>query len=371
MKERPILFSAPMVRAILDGAKTQTRRVVKLPRDHVWGDDYPGQIVVNGHGHFHGRSFPVDELRCPYGLPAPLTLQLIPSTGGVYSAGNDGRIYRGGQPLKPWRGGYEQQYEMVSAGEQRKAYVHRLVCEAFYGPAPEELPEVRHLDGDSLNNHPENLDWGTKEQNAADRSAHGRASREAHPAGKLTEAAVAEIHALRNSMTRPAMAAKFGVSKGTVDDVLDGRTWVTRSAPPPNLPRYQRAPGDRLWVRETWMDCRNIDGAISDSMYRATFGNTPEGGQWRPSIHMPRWASRILLEIVSVRVERLQDITEADALSEGIVPFAEGFALPDGAHYHGVDPRVCFFSLWEAINGAGSVASNPWVWVVEFRRVEG
>ena len=117
-------------------------------------------------------------------------------------------------------------------------------------------------------------------------------------------------------------------------------------------------PGDRLWVRETWMDCRNIDGAISDSMYRATFGNTPEGGQWRPSIHMPRWASRILLEITDVRVERAQDISEADAISEGV------------QHSTLNDPRVEYRWLWESINGPDSWAATPWVWVIEFRKIE-
>jgi hypothetical protein len=378
MKERPILFSSSMVRAILDGTKTMTRRIIKPQPTHFNPAGTPRRVVPNGG--------PSESICCPYGLPAPLTLQLIPSTGGVYSAGNDGRIYRGGQPLKPWRGGYEQQYEMVSAGEQRKAYVHRLVCEAFYGPAPEELPEVRHLDGDSLNNHPENLDWGTKEQNAADRSAHGRASREAHPAGKLTEAAVAEIHALRNSMTRPAMAAKFGVSKGTVDDVLDGRTWVTRSAPPPNLPRYQRAPGDRLWCRETFAIVPRTAYARSDgvsqtlrpdddhdaAIYRADWTRSNGGFRWRPSIHMPRWASRILLEITDVRVERLQDISEADAQAEGIEYSErfEGYCIGEAEHYNSHDPRLSYASLWESINGPGSWAANPWVWVVEFRRIE-
>jgi hypothetical protein len=71
MKERPIIFSGPMVQAILDGSKTQTRRAVKLPSRHHFADkpDYLGQILVDGRGDFHGSGFPVDELRCPYGMP--------------------------------------------------------------------------------------------------------------------------------------------------------------------------------------------------------------------------------------------------------------------------------------------------------------
>lgn len=86
---------------------------------------------------------------------------------------------------------------------------------------------------------------------------------------------------------------------------------------------------------------------------------------------MPRWASRITLEVTGVRVERLHDISEADALAEGIVQLRDGgFGLPAGEHYHAADPRISYWSLWEHINGTGSVEANPWVWVVEFRRLE-
>jgi hypothetical protein len=85
---------------------------------------------------------------------------------------------------------------------------------------------------------------------------------------------------------------------------------------------------------------------------------------------MPRWASRITLDIGGVRVERLQDISEADALAEGIVQLKDGgYGLPAGEHYHSADPRQSYLSLWETINGPGSVEANPWVWVVEFKRL--
>ena len=80
------------------------------------------------------------------------------------------------------------------------------------------------------------------------------------------------------------------------------------------------------------------------------------------SIHIPRWASRILLEITGVRVERLQDISDEDSLAEGIYPTATGL-------YPG-SPRAEYQKLWESINGPGSWGSNPWVWVISFRRIE-
>ena len=371
MKARPILFSGPMVRALLDGRKTQTRRICKGQRGLSRADD-----------------FQLD--RCPYGQAAHITFRPIPSTSGTYLAGDDGRIYRDGHALKSWRGGYEQQYEMVSAGDQRKAYVHRLVCEAFYGEAPGDFPEVRHLDGDPTNNKPQNLDWGTKEQNAADRHAHGRFSGDKSPNAKLSSRVVAEIQTLRGAMTRPALAARFGVSRGAIDDVLDGRTWLQGIAPPPNMmPRHKPHAGDLLIVRETWQyadwteDGYPFIGYRADDTRRLVERRIPEewgerlsdiwselsepanynidnraaDRRWRPAIHMPRWASRLTLRITDVRVQRLQDISEEDAR-------AEGRSLTPG------DPVGYFPETWERINGPGSWEANPFVWALTFQVIK-
>lgn len=125
-------------------------------------------------------------------------------------------------------------------------------------------------------------------------------------------------------------------------------------------------PGDRLWVRETWsfigdQGVFELDQARPYNckpIYRAD-GATAD--RWWPSIHMPRWASRITLEITSVRVQRLNDISAADAL-------AEGMTFPESIEW-GNDPKDAFFGLWEHLHGEGSWAANPWVWVVEFKRV--
>lgn len=136
-------------------------------------------------------------------------------------------------------------------------------------------------------------------------------------------------------------------------------------------------PGDRLWVREAHCFCPR-----SPSMEK--WSHTPEEarvvygaddlmltgpyGLWRPkmrpSIHMPRWASRITLEVTGVRVERLQDISTSDAE-------AEGWPGPDAENSISSTYPIAWYSkLWEEINGPGSWTANPWVWCVSFRRLE-
>lgn len=176
------------------------------------------------------------------------------------------------------------------------------------------------------------------------------------------------------------------------------------------------SPGDRLWVRETFaLSQFDVDAAFPPDtknpndwdgpVYRADGehqgggwttsdgkGNvTPTAPPWRPSIHMPRWASRITLELTDVRVERLQAISEDDAKAEGAREIGdvgcpcEGDEEEPGPHlascawsHLDVDPDDCplasaFALLWDGINGKRpgySWDENPWVWVVEFRRVD-
>lgn len=125
-------------------------------------------------------------------------------------------------------------------------------------------------------------------------------------------------------------------------------------------------PGDRLWVKETWADLRPYNGIA----YKA---DTERGivTKWSPSIHMPRWASRITLEITDVRVERLQAITEEDARAGGI---ADGGCLncgehePCGCNNPQPDARDTFARLWDSIYKKYPWQSNPYVWVIEFKR---
>ncbi|HCG0240760.1 hypothetical protein [Pseudomonas aeruginosa] len=124
-------------------------------------------------------------------------------------------------------------------------------------------------------------------------------------------------------------------------------------------------PGDRLWVREAWAQI-NVAQAPGETwvVYRECDNRTDYGGPWKPSIHMRRRDSRILLEITAVRVERLQDISDDQAIAEGIDTHPTGF-YGNGC----ITAGGAFLELWESINGDGKWAANPWVWVIEFKRV--
>jgi hypothetical protein len=137
--------------------------------------------------------------------------------------------------------------------------------------------------------------------------------------------------------------------------------------------------GDRLWVRETWgigsrpdmhngwrdgIELKADEGEGDDDLlplYSAPAGVDVWGMRpgWRSPIHMPRWASRITLEITDVRVQRLQDITVADAQAEGADPIEHG--VPDA--------RNAYSAIWESINGPGSWDANPWVWALTFKPI--
>lgn len=174
-------------------------------------------------------------------------------------------------------------------------------------------------------------------------------------------------------------------SSTMVRAILEGRKTQTRrivrerDLPSPEY-EYGRpcpygVPGDRLWVRETWMPIASgqIPGPVRyGAAYRADdgrkwrehttrveFADGREAGplhleqaqHWRPSIFMPHWASRITLEVTDVRVQRLQDISHDDAVAEGTAG------------------RADFIGLWENINGRDSWKANPWVWAITFARV--
>jgi hypothetical protein len=174
---------------------------------------------------------------------------------------------------------------------------------------------------------------------------------------------------------------------------VSGPVWAVRDKMEnqPDYPQWSCPygnPGDLLWVRETWRETgssQQADGKIpkypTDNGTIIYAADHPEDGPFRPSIHMPRWASRILLEVVSVRVERVQDISPQDCEAEGIAgkslpspvrgqPYDE-YTNGDGLVY--TEPIHAFEALWDSIYAdqpGRSWADNPWVWVVEFKRVK-
>ena len=180
--------------------------------------------------------------------------------------------------------------------------------------------------------------------------------------------------------------------------------WAEFENDAPTLAKYStKSPlgetGDRLWVRETFAivhPCRDCEAGYVDDIkqpsvipkdnaggywvpwYRSDWkgdDDTERGFQWTPSIHMPRWASRIVLPLMSIRVERVQDITEEDAKAEGVEPvLMRGI----GSYPEWMRPTMrevgghqkAFELLWKQIYGDASWDANPWVWVAEWKDIE-
>lgn len=241
MKERPILFSAPMVRAILAGTKTQTRRVVKPPRNR------PAFVLLDhGNGWWPYQSDDGESELCDDGMEHPYTCPY-------------------GQPGdRLW---VRETWQVA-----RETLDYETGGEYDVWEWPDELGDPRQfLNGD----------------------------------------------------------ARFGTKAGLFY-AADGKD--------KNPSAFYDQTG---FDNNTILARREIN--------------------WRPSIHMPRWASRILLEVTAVRVERLQDISEEDAKAEGDLSAIYAHAS--------ANPRGAYSAQWEQINGPGSWDDNPWVWVVEFTQV--
>ncbi len=143
-------------------------------------------------------------------------------------------------------------------------------------------------------------------------------------------------------------------------------------------PRKQ--PGDLLWVREAWSPIGELSECTgpADIHYRATSTEAEAAlCEWKPSIHMPRWACRLRLRVTAVKVERLQDISEEDAIAEGIIAMRSRagsvpitvYGYDANAQNHSPSARDAFSFLWTSINGPGSWDVNPWVASFSFERV--
>lgn len=345
MTDRPILFSGPMVRALLDGRKSQTRRVLKpqpeLNEAGLWR--YPPFGLPITKRNWKGfcqtdedglRSFIRDTPHCPY---APGD-RLIPCVGidgfdGMYAAGVDGHIWsfaKGDERRLTARVPKGKGYPSVSLlrpdGKTSRRSVHRLICEAFYGPPPSADHECRHLSGDPLNGRPSNLAWGTREDNWLDRKAHGRGCEgEKHHDAKFSDIERAHIRwAIERGLTSARAAARvLGVAQSTIHAICG-------------------------WEPET----------VSQDI---PAGRIPD----------------ITLTVTDVRVQRIAEMTEDDAIAEGCRPFfdannPEFHPTPDG--HDDIEmwplrgPVDAFRDLWNSLNAKRGFGwdANPWVCALTF-----
>lgn len=191
----------------------------------------------------------------------------------------------------------------------------------------------------------------------------------------------------------------------TLDDVW-GLTWVPHAGSAPQPWPAERigevcpygGPGDRLWIKEAWRTWERPEDAVDGILYRADnafvrIANTSaaadawvvahdngfHGAAWRSIVHMPRWVSRYLLELTAVRPERVQSISDADAIAEGVreLPLQEGqpgawwtLDRSAGPPLHGRSPAAAYAKAWDAIHGPGAWAKDEWVWVLGFKLLE-
>lgn len=167
------------------------------------------------------------------------------------------------------------------------------------------------------------------------------------------------------------------------------KTWMGPNGYPSMPCTVRFATGDRLWVREAWR-CNGWAPDVATIFYRASEGDGYTAmceqwpvadhnplrveTKWSPSLHLPRWASRLTLTVTDVRVQRLQDCSEADAIAEGIVKARDGYFMVPGVDHPNkhfgelsrVTAREMYAALWDVINGSGSWLASPWVVALTF-----
>lgn len=190
----------------------------------------------------------------------------------------------------------------------------------------------------------------------------------------------------------PSWASDDDMLKLSIQRPATGIAYYVDGMPVKRLTCPYGVVGDRLWVREAWQEKAwtltqlNSAGLLNAPMKpKETYLNEPiyaihrggynykigDPGRWFPSIHMPRWACRTVLEITDVRVERLQEINLEDCQSEGVR--CESYTGPPYCTWCSGHEAPChrdaYKTLWESINGVGSWALNPWVWVLCFKKV--
>lgn len=371
MKELPILFSAPMVRAILEGQKTQTRRVMK-PQPEIlfnltnngilyYGDSFKWRDISSNPEFAKRRLYGRDGRE--YLLTDAIQRLWQKGARGLVSVerGNNGEWVRFGFFVPS----EQKNNEDCSSADLRS--IPRVASEeVFASSAFGRNKNEQQANKFSLGNSTGEL-------------AGQASTRTRIEGGEASSIQVHQSGAQSNPLGDRERAMQSTLCSQNIECFSEFNFR--------NLP-WRR--GLKLWVRETWLpkiahscgpdgcDCCDVnveyiaDGA---SIFFPDNKITPhwvmpvaaQKGKNVPSLFMPRWASRILLEITEVRVERLQGISEEDAIAEGC-PGGHG-AIP--GYGYSATPIEHFRWVWESINGEGSWKANPWVWVVAFKNVEG
>ena len=371
-RERPILFSGAMVLAIFAGTKTQTRRRMKQAEVTA--------AITRGLMGGTGPAFAA----CPYGEPGD---RLV-----CYTCGHDntsewrGAAAHPGFAKRRLPGGFRR------AGLQPDE-VCRIRAQGDGGLVPDEGAvaeeaglEAAVQDGDALSREQE----GHEVRSQAGLLGVPRAAAVASVGGSAPRRGCGQLHAgelgvgdavrqlggsqgaragevrgaspLSEVHGRGESAHLVGGGAGAVQP--EARRPCARCGAVLDTQNLRR--GDLLWVRETWAPSFAWDDAAGGKgyVYRAT-NDGPDPARWRPSIFMPRAASRLTLEVVEIRVQRLQEISEEDARAEGMN------ALPPSMTTVQDAGRKWFAALWDSINSKRpgcAWADNPWVWCVSFKR---
>lgn len=376
VKHRPILFSGEMVRAILDRRKTQTRRPVRGNRARV-----PVTLAdrkAGLDGAFWAQ--PGGWVRCPFGAPGDS------QTCVVHGADDRKSVKRSASAADP---GITERRLPSGGGwsDLLSDEVRGLRAQDSGGLVSLERP--RHSEG--LSNH-----LAVSRESKGDRpcpstGVHGvsRAPADASPSGAAPGRrfgqqpadesclgdATGELE--RPESARPGLRGREASRSEAKRRGARSSTMVAREGALLD-PSYCEDAGDvtildsgrcscppRLWVRETWAPADLRYSPLAPVLYRADGDAQPvKDERWRPSIHMPRWASRLTLEVVDVRVQRLQEISEADARAEGVEPCG-GFMATAGCwrNYGSEGPsfgsaRESYRSLWDSIYGARPPSSR-------------
>ena len=330
MKETPLLMRGPLVRATLEGRKTQTRRIVK-PQPPVdvrsfYSSEKGWRWWTNNCRPFPGPSATAatNYLRCPYGGVGD-RLWVVQEAPGVKGRSWQDRFWNRvfkTESCWEWMGHTNLKKQgQIRVGDKTRS-VHRLSWEIHCGAIPEGLHVLHKCDVPWCVN-PEHLYVGTNLQNIQDKVERSRCRKQCgsiNGGSKLSDGQVKIIRAAYNSgeANQMVLSARFGVSQGQISKILSRKRW---------------------------------DSSVASG----------------PAILGSR-----TLEITDVRVERLQDISAQDAIAEGIdcnKPSQPTAWSGDGGAHWQASAVAAYRTLWESINGPGSSYANPFVWVLTFQRV--